>query len=108
MIETDLSSYSGSDDDTVIESEQPLFLNGISSVNTNNACDNHIEDIILGCDVGTEVDAVMAEFLGDTFVTNGFSSKNGVVSTLEGITNSNDMDELLIAENEALMLFPEL
>lgn len=107
--ETDLSSYSGSDDDTVIESEQPLFLTGVPSVKTNNndACYNQIDDIILGCDVG-EVDSDMAELLGDTFETNAFNSKTGVVSNLEGFTNSNEMDELLMAENEALMLFPEL
>lgn len=108
MIETDHASYSGSDDDTLIESDQPLFFDTVPQVKTKNTRNNNNDDPILGCDEGTDDDSVMAEFLKDTFDSNALGSKNRAVPTLEGVMNTNDMDALLMAEHEELMLFPDL
>merc|ERR1712025_777510 len=70
---TDNSSYSGSDDETVIESEQPLFLDTIPPMSSgderiHHGC-NSGNDALLGCNVGVESedDAMMADFLNETF-----------------------------------------
>merc|ERR1712070_577290 len=74
---TDNSSYSGSDDETVIESDQPLFLDAIPMAREpqQEQEQQHIgpntSDPLVGCDVGVAEadhhDAVMADFLRDTF-----------------------------------------
>merc|ERR1712025_357147 len=70
---TDNSSYSGSDDETVIESEQPLFLDTIPPMSSrderiHHGC-NSGNDALLGCNVGVESedDAMMVDFLNETF-----------------------------------------
>jgi len=104
---TDNSSYSGSDDETVLESDQPLFLDKIPPVNKSNN-----GDPLLGCDVGVAVedDAVMAKFLQDAFQQNAATFRNnkpsGEVSPefVEDVLNSSEMDALLNSE----MILPDI
>ncbi len=99
----DNSSYSGSDDETIIESDQPLFLDAPVGKS----------DPILGSDVGVagEDAAMMAEFLKDTFEPNtsgcGHHSQS-TASTFGDVLDANEMDALLNAGNDALMLLPDL
>mmetsp|Transcript_34206 Transcript_34206/g.80576 ORF Transcript_34206/g.80576 Transcript_34206/m.80576 type:complete len:106 (-) Transcript_34206:136-453(-) len=99
----DQSSFSGSDDDTVIETDQPLFLDGVLPCATQNTCDK-FEDTLGTC---TEDDAAMAEFLEVTFDSNAVSCEPGAASSVEGVMDTKDMDELLMAENDVLMPFPD-
>lgn len=108
MIETDHSSYAGSDDDTVIETDQPLFLDAVPVCKFENTC---IESDGGALGISAEDDVAMAEFLQVTFDSNvaaGSEARAGAATTLEGVMDTDDMDELLMAENEALMLFPDL
>jgi len=100
---TDNSSYSGSDDETVIESEQPLFLDTISPVSTSDGrihhgCNNG-DDALLGCDVGVESedDAMMADFLNETF------RPQPTASTFGDVLNACEMDILLGEATDVLL-----
>jgi len=102
----DNSSYSGSDDETIIESDQPLFLDAPAPVSQSSG-DN--VDPILGSDVGaTGEDAeMMAEFLQDTFAGCG-NHNQPAASTFGDVLDPSEMDALLNASSDALMLLPEL
>jgi len=116
---TDYSSYSGSDDETIIiESDQPLFSD--TALPVNKVCGSNIArsnncDPLLGCDVGVdgEDDAMMAEFLKDTFEANAVSCRNHhqaslAASTFGDVMDDREMDAFLDAENDAMMLLPDL
>ena len=96
-------SYSGSDDETIIESDQPLFLDAPVGKS----------DPILGSDDGVagEDVAMMAEFLQDTFEPNasgcGHHSQSAA-STFGDVLDASEMDALLNAGNDVLMLLPDL
>jgi len=111
-IETDLSSSSGTDDEETIESDQPLFLD--DTIHVNN-------DPLLGCNVGVigEDDALMAEFLKDTFVAYSKDQSTATAAaastsfvdddnTVGIMMDANEMESFLIDENDAMMLLPEL
>lgn len=110
---TDSSSYSGSDDETIIESEQPLCFettHPVSQNRSNNA------DPLLDCDVDVdgEDDDLMAKFLQDTFEPNVPVRRNCLTPSLTASTfedvllDASEMDALLNAENDAMMLLPDL
>jgi len=106
----DNSSYSGGDDETIIESDQPLFLDIAPNVCKN--CE-HSSDLLLGndVDVAGEDAAIMAEFLQDTFKPNAFDCRtrqSSMAASTLGVLNASEMDALLHAENDALMLLPEI
>ena len=114
--ETDHSSYSSSsDDETTIISDQPLFFDTIP-VNMNIVCVANNNNPLLGCDVGvvgSEDDALMAEFLKDTFVTVSKDQSSLAALTFandntEGMMDVNEMDALLIDESDTMMLLPDL
>lgn len=103
-MDMDQSSDSGSDDESVIESDQPLYLDGVPSVNTTNTSSDN-EDLALGC----EHDGMIADFLNETFDSNVEGSKNRGSSTFDGVLmDAKVMDALLDEENEPFMLFPDL
>jgi len=110
---TDSSSYSGSDDETIIESEQPLYFETTHPVSENR---NNNADPLLDCDVGVddEDDDLMAKFLQDTFEPNVPCRRNDLkpglaASTFEDVLlDASEMDALLNAENDAMMLLPDL
>jgi len=113
---TDNSSYSGSDDETVIESEQPLFLDAKPPVSQHGESNT---DPIPGCDVGLEDDALMAEFIQDTFQRKDPSAISLdsqphqseislAAATFEDFLDPNDVVAFLHTEEEtdAMMLLP--
>ena len=90
-----------SDDETIIETDQPLFLDATAPVTKN--CDD-------GCAAG-EDDAMMAEFLQDTFEPNAVgcrSQSSSTASAFGDVLDAKEMDALLNDENDAIMLLPEL
>merc|ERR1712232_1036936 len=104
---TDNSSYSGSDDETIIESDQPLFLDTTASESeiydikrTNNGESfQAFDDGVVSGD-----DAMMAEFLQDTFESNVAASRNQhesslTASTFGDVVDVGEMDALLKVEN---------
>lgn len=117
--ETDHSSYCGSsssisstsDDDTTLESDQPLFLDDIPDTTANNdtmttmimkAHDPLIECAYNVKDINDEDevdDTTMADFLMDTFVA---SSDNNDVAEMIGSSNE-EMDALLLTEDDGMM-----
>jgi len=105
---TDSSSYWGSDDEPFIESDQPLFLDTISPVSTSDGHTSHGsnngDDALLGCNVGVESedDAMMADFLSDTFEPKPASSNFG------DVLNACEMDILLGEATDELMLLPDI
>jgi hypothetical protein len=105
----DNSSYSGSDDGSVIESDQPLFLDTISPVSTSVGRTSHGsdngDDALLGCNVGVESedDAMMADFLSDTF-----EPKPAASSAFGDVLNACEMDILLGEVNDEVMLLPDI
>jgi len=107
----DNSSYSGSDDETIIETDQPLFLDAPTPV--RKSCGDNV-DPILGSDVGAagEDAAMMAEFLQDTFESNatgcGSNQPAAASTTFGDVLDASEMDALLNASNDALMLLPDL
>ena len=113
----DNSSYSGSDDETIIESDQPLFLDANPQVNQQLESNTNKADPLLGCDVGVEVDdvAVMAEFLEYTFEpqiaaqdSRPEQSSSLAATTFGDVLDANEMDALLNAETDAMMLLPDI
>jgi len=119
---TDNSSYSGSDDETVIESDQPLFLDATSPVSEHPGSNT---DPLLGCNVGIEAehdpehDAVMAEFLQDTFQPNDpvplpegskVADLAAVTAAFEDVLDPSDVEAFLQGEEEtdAMMLLPDI
>jgi len=108
----DNSSYSGSDDETIIESEQSLFLDASQPGNHNQHPDSNDtgskSDPILGCDVGVEGEdaVVMAEFLEYTFRPS--AAAESTTSFGDVNLDASDMDALLSAESEAMMLLPDI
>jgi len=103
----DNASYLGSDDETIIDSDQPLFLDTPVPVNKDNG------DPILGSDVGVGGDAaMMAAFLQDAFEPNAAGCENqhrqsAATSAFGDVLDASEMDALL-AEGDALVLLPEL
>jgi len=108
---TDSSSYSGSDDETIFETEQPLYFETTHPVSQNR---NNNADPLLDCDVDGEDDELMAKFLQDTFEPNvpgrRIDLKPGLAaSSFEDVLlDASEMDALLNAENDAMMLLPDL
>jgi len=111
----DNSSYSGSDEETIIESDQPLFLDTSPPVpNQHLESTTNKSDPLLGSDGAEGEDAaVMAEFLEFTFQPT--SSAEGTTSeqaqSLAPLTyvdelDDSDMDALLSAEDDAMLLLP--
>ncbi len=107
----DNSSYSGSDDETIIESDQPLFLDAPAPV--SKSCRDNV-DPNLGSDVGAagEDAAMIAEFLQDTFESNasgcGNHSHEPAASNFGDVLDANEIDAFLNTSNDALMLLPDL
>ncbi len=98
------TSYLESDDETIIESDQPLFLDTKAPVSKENG------NPILGSDVdvGGEDAAMMAAFLQDTFEHNATESQQQPeASTFGDVMDENEMDALLNLNN-SLMLLPDL
>lgn len=98
------ASYSESDDETVIESDQPLFLD------TSAPASKETGNPILGSDAGVagEDAAMMAAFLQDTFESNETESPQQTeASTFGDVMDDNEMDALLNS-NDSLMLLPDL
>ena len=98
------ASYLESDDETVIESDQPLFLDTPAPVGKENG------NPILGSDVGVggEDAAMMAAFLQDTFEQTATQShQQPEASTFGDVMDENEMDALLNS-NDSLMLLPDL
>lgn len=95
------SSYAESDDETTIESDQPLFLDAPAPVNEDKG-----NDAILGSDVGVggEDAALMAAFLQDTF---GANAAQPAAPAFGDVLDASEMDALLNA-NDAIMLLPDL
>jgi hypothetical protein len=107
---TDNSSYSGSDDETFIESEQPLFLETPPPVSNTSDGSNSV-DTLLGCDVGVagDDDAMIALFLQDTFEPNAPGCRNHhqpslAASTFPYLLDVNEMDALLHAGSDEMFL----
>jgi len=115
----DNSSYSVSDDDTIIESDQPLFLDANPKV-VNQHLDSNTSksDELLGSGVGAEGEdvAVMAEFLEFTFQPTNTAQGSApeqqrqslAASTFVDELDASDMDALLSAENDAMFLLPDI
>jgi len=112
---TDNSSYSGSDDETIIESDQPLFLDANPPVSQYPESSTNKADPLLGCGVGDEGDdvAVMAEFLEYTFqpqratkYSNHEQPSSLAATTFGDVLSVGEMDALLDAEADAVMLLP--
>lgn len=98
------ASYSESDDETIIESDQPLFLD------TSAPASKETGNPIVGSDVGVagEDAAMMAAFLKDTFESNETESPQQTeASTFGDVMDDNEMDALLNS-NDSLMLLPDL
>jgi hypothetical protein len=113
----DNSSYSGSDDETIIESDQPLFLDANPPVPNKHLETNTIKsDPLFGSDGAEGEDvAVMAEFLEFTFQptsseagTTPEHASNLTPSTYADELDASDMDALLSAENDAMLLLPDI
>lgn len=113
---TDNSSYSGSDDETIIESDQNLFLDANPPMSQHPESSTSKTDPLLGCDVGEEGNdaAVMAEFLEYTFEpqrpAKNFSHEQppslAATASFEDVLSDSEMDALLDAESDALVLLP--
>jgi len=112
---TDNTSYSGSDDETIIESDQPLFLDANPPVSQQPESSTNKAGPLLGCDVGDEGDdvAVMAEFLEYTFQLQRVAKDSSreqpsslAAATFGDVLSASEMDALLDAEADALMLLP--
>merc|ERR1712224_523994 len=114
----DNSSYSVSDDETIIESDQALFLDASPQVVDQHLDSNTCKsDALLGSDVGVEGEdvAVMAEFLDFTFQPTDAVEDSSpeqrqslAASTFVDELDASDMDALLSAENDAMLLLPDI
>jgi len=110
---TDNSSYSGSDDETIIETDQPLFLDTPPPGNEICSSDKSKvnNDSFIGCNVGAVGgdDAMIAEFLMDTFEPQVSGCRNDHQSSTFGdVMDAGEMDALLRAEGDGVMLLPDL
>lgn len=124
-IETEISSYSGSDDETVIESDQRLFLDDstpiplVANTNTSYHGDSLVGSSATGGDtIGAEDDAIMAEFLKYTFEPSSAAASPDASKVCQNpiecgpafgeIMDASAMDALLEDENDAIMLLPDI